>query len=170
MVKSPSMIEVPNWYVYRTKPRVELPVATLLMTLGVDVYLPLLMKNSHKSEPFFPGYIFVNLKGDPDYIRSRSAPGVQYVLLKGAEPTPIDELVVEGVRERVNKLNRRFSPHFSPEEYVKVVSGPFEGLDAIYDRELDSRGRCRVLLINAFGGKVAAELSTDELQFLTKKK
>jgi transcription antitermination factor NusG len=51
---------------------------------------------------------------------------------------------------------------FKQGEIVRVARGPFEGLNAMFDRALSPEGRVRVLL-ELMGRLVAADLDVEDL-------
>jgi transcriptional antiterminator RfaH len=137
----------PQWYVLKTKPRAERHAASILESRQIGVYLPLL-KRQRSFEPLFPGYLFLRMDCQTDdYLRSRSAPGVSYILNADGIPTPVPDDLIEAIRRRLGEENS-LSPaeRFKQGERVIVTSGPFRDIEAIFDRALTPHGRCQVLL------------------------
>jgi transcription antitermination factor NusG len=99
-------------------------------------------------EPLFPGYLFSRLALDSQsWIAARSAPGVSYFLGTRELPTPLPEALVAEIRTQVDARSRaRQLRVFHPGERVLIQSGPFAGLEAIFDGSLGAAGRVRVLL------------------------
>lgn len=140
-------IYLPQWYVLKTKPRAERHAASILESRQVHVYLPLL-KRQRSFEPLFPGYLFLKIDCQTDeYLRSRSAPGVSYILNADGVPIPVPEDLVEAIRRRLGEENS-LSPaeRFRQGERVIVTSGPFRDIEAVFDRALTPHGRCQVFL------------------------
>lgn len=157
------MIETPAWYVVRTKPHLERQVVHVLERNEVSSYLPLIEKEGSKPEPFFPGYVFVRVDRHDDYLKSRSAPGVSYFLLKESPPTPVNDEVVEEVVERIKRINVGRALMFSLRERVRNNSGLPLGLDGAFDLTKTARHRSLAFLVATFGPLATAELSTREL-------
>ena len=143
------------WYVARTKPRAERQAAAVLEQRGLEVYFPLLAAHTGRSlpekrEPLFPGYMFTHLDADtPDWLMARSAPGIAYFLGFGAlgVPASVPDGLVEEIRARIARQEyRRREPSFHHGDRVVISSGPFEGLDAVFDATLSPAGRSRVLV------------------------
>jgi transcriptional antiterminator RfaH len=135
------------WYVAKTKPRAERQVQSVLNGRGIGTYLPWLRRRQ-RSEPLFPGYIFLQLDRRSDgFLRSRAAPGISYILCADREPIVVVEDLIEEIRRRVDIENQlRPAERFKPGEKVVVRSGPFRDLEAVFDRALTPQGRCMVFL------------------------
>ncbi|MBI4320353.1 MAG: hypothetical protein HY675_17830 [Chloroflexi bacterium] len=136
----------PQWYVAKTKPRAERQVASVLDGRQINVYLPLLKRRA--LEPLFPGYLFLRIDCKTnEYLRSRSAPGVSYILNNEGAPIPLPEDLIDGIKHRLDKENSLGpAARFAPGDRVMVTSGPFRDVEAIFHRALTSQGRCLVLL------------------------
>ncbi|MBI2952730.1 MAG: hypothetical protein HYY30_00315 [Chloroflexi bacterium] len=135
-----------RWYVLKTKPHAERQTANVLDARRIIVYLPLLKRRV--VEPLFPGYLFLKIDCESDeYLRSRSAPGVSYILSGDGAPLPVESRLIEEIRQRLALENtKRPAARFTPGDRVVVTSGVFRGVEAIFDRALTPRGRCLVLL------------------------
>jgi transcriptional antiterminator RfaH len=143
------------WYVAKTKPRVERQAAAVLEQRGLESYFPLIAQQTRRSlpeklEPLFPGYLFARLDVEtPDWLMARSAPGIAYFLGSGhlELPTTVPDGLVDEIRARVTRHDyRRREPSFHHGDRVVINSGPFEGLDAVFDATLSPAGRSRVLV------------------------
>lgn len=150
-------VEEPSrWYVVRTKPRAEAFAAANLRSKRIEVFLPHLARHftapvgdvSRALEPLFPGYLFARLSLSRQYHAAAWTPGVARFLSLGESlPTPVDDGVVETLRERAGSdqivrprpLMRRGDP-------VEIRKGPFAGLLAIIDRPCSGAGRIQILL------------------------
>jgi transcriptional antiterminator RfaH len=120
---------------------------------------------SRARRPFFPGYLFV--RADLKQIGLSTiqwAPGVSKILSYGQTPVPIPERIVEGIRDRVVQYGgsgpaQRFC-HGQP---VRIVAGPFEGYEGMFDTQLNGAMRARVLV--AFVHRLTAvELDARQLE------
>ncbi len=156
-----------EWYVVKTKPRAEQQVSALLEMRGVGRYLPLVRghRNRQKPEPLFPGYLFCRLEiPSVQWVEARSLPGIAYVLSADGRPLPVAGELVETIRERVDLEN--CSPGRSPfesGERVLIVRGPFQGLEAAFDRRLSPSGRSRVF-VTLLSRLVPVEIHESELR------
>jgi transcriptional antiterminator RfaH len=140
------------WYVAKTRPGKERMVETYLAkNWGVEVFLPIIRHPAGRKagwEPFFPTYLFCFV--DPqsaDWPAIRWAPGLSYFLGAGQELVPVSDELIAHLKQRVFWWNEgRYAPRFAPGERVAVTSGPFSGLEAIFQRYIPARQRCQVLL------------------------
>ncbi len=151
-----------QWFVLKTKPHAERQVAHVLDAREIMVYLPMLKRRV--LEPLFPGYLFLKIDlRTNEYLRSRSAPGVGYILSAEGAPIPVMEGLVAEIRRRVERENALGpSARFLPGDKVKVTSGPFRDVEAIFDRSLTPQGRCLVLL-QILGRLTRVQVSADHL-------
>jgi transcription antitermination factor NusG len=96
----------------------------------------------------FPGYLFARIVAPAEELpRVRSAPGVSYVLPRAAPPAMLSDAVVEALRARANQINDPCAEaSFKPGDRVRVISGPFRWVEALFERRLSARGRIRLLL------------------------
>ncbi len=154
-----------RWYVVKTRPNAERLVQYILTTRRIAVYMPML-KRRRLAEPLFPGYLFLKIDCRTDeYCRSRSAPGVSYILSAEGKPIPVEDELVEEIKRRVNWHSDAHATHdLAPGDRVAVAAGPFRDVEAIFDREISPRGRCLVLL-NILGRMTRVEV---DAQYLVK--
>ena len=90
-------------------------------------------------------------------------PGVRRVVSAAGQPVPVPDEVVAHIRHRLaTMVEEQPTAPFRHGEIVHVTNGPFEGLNAMFDRALSPQGRVRVLL-ELMGRLVAAELDLEDL-------
>jgi transcription antitermination factor NusG len=94
---------------------------------------------------------------------ARWAPGISYFLNHDGKPTPLPEVLVQVLKQRVREWNNA-GHHRCLQEGCRVVvlSGPFSGLEGIFQRYVPSRERCQILL-DAVGRLGAVELPVWEV-------
>jgi len=147
------------WYAVFCKPRAEVVAERNLTNQGYDVYLPRLSVRRRlaggwvdRAEPLFPRYIFVRPRDARQSLAPvRSTLGVSDLVRVGGQPALLAQSVItqlrscegtEGLRPGLDAFKRG--------ERVKVIDGPFAGLEAVFDMEL---GRHRALVLLDFLGK-----------------
>lgn len=140
------------WYVVATKPRQERVAKENLERQGFTTYLPTMTQNKrrrgawvHVTEPLFPSYLFVLLamgKDDPAPIRSTT--GCIGLVRFGAALTPLPAAFIENL-EALARVNTQSQALFKSGDKVKLITGPFAGLEAVYDMA-KGEDRARVLL------------------------
>ncbi len=139
-----------SWAVLKVQPRQELLAAEAVRARGVESYVPLLRprRSTDRAAPLFPGYLFARIAPlSDDLLRIRSAPGVAYVLPRGAPPTLFPDAVLDEIRHRLAAPAYPSARQpFQTGDRVTVVSGPFRWLDAVFDRHMNAAGRVRILL------------------------
>lgn len=143
-----------HWYAVKAKPRQEQLASTVLADRGLEVYLPEIptphrpTRPADRIEPLFPGYLFARLRLEsPEWVASRSAPGVAYFVGINGVPSALPDGLVDAIRVRAEAWQRQgWRPPFESGDRVVIDGGPFSGLDAIFDRTVSPSGRVRVLL------------------------
>lgn len=149
-----------RWYVVQTRPRQEQRAELNLRNQHYATYAPCWRvekvyrsKRVERSEPLFPGYLFVRLHPSVDDFRPiRSTRGVLRLVGFGGEPTPIEDTVIECIRQRVGGGTGPAA--LAAGERVEILSGPFRGLEAVF-HSFDGQERA-VLLLNMMQQQVRA--------------
>lgn len=154
-----------SWLLVATKPRGEFVARRHLERQGFEVCLPQISSRKRKqgtcqqvTEPMFPGYLFVGvILGAHDIAPIRSTVGCLQVVRFGGQLVPLATSVMRTLLSYAQaSLNE--TKTFRAGERLRVESGPFEGLEAVFDK---SCGQDRVqVLVSVLGGvrpvKVAA--------------
>jgi len=158
-----------QWFALYTKPHKEYLVRDILQRRGVEAYLPeVRVANPRRGRrtwrPFFPQYLFARF--DPwsgEAVRVQWTPGLRRVVSAGGQPVPVPDGVVSHIRHRLERMVvvQPEGP-FKKGDRVRILRGPFEGLDAVFDRRLTPEGRVRVFL-ELMSRWVAAELDLGDL-------
>ena len=162
-----------QWYALRSKPKKELTAAAMLSRASIQTYVPLAPVYSPWSRqpgatPFFPGYLFGQLDPSAGEIQmARYTSGVLDVVGYGGEPWPVPDELIESIRQRIERLHaRKGAPDFNRGDKVVIQSGPFRGVEAVFDSHLSAGGRVKVL-ISLLRRLCPAELQIGQLR-LTK--
>ncbi len=135
-------------------------------------YAPkVLMSRRHGSrrwqalESLFPGYLFARFVPQPPLLhRIRRTPGVTRLLWDNESLVPVDDHVVQFIRQR--EEGRGFiepPPVIQAGARVRFDSGPFAMLEGIVARSAPRRDRVRVLL-SLMGAPVSVEVDADTLE------
>jgi transcriptional antiterminator RfaH len=158
--------QVRHWYVVYVKPNREERARFHLQRKGLDTFFPQLKlsygrRNRRQIVPLFPNYLFAHLRVPDDYNMVRWSPGVNHLVGCNGTPTPLDDTVVEFLRQRSNPdgiLPARINLIVG--SGVRIVSGPFEGLVGIIENPPDARGRVKVLM-QLLSRQVRVEIPVD---------
>lgn len=158
-----------HWVAFYTKPHKEYAVRDFLAERKIEVYLPEVRTRTRRAgrrgmRPFFPHYLFARLDlEDGAMAQVRWIPGLRRIVSFGDKPAPVPDEVVAHIRHRLAAMKEAEpAGPFNKGDAVRVLRGPFEGLDAIFDRHLSPEGRVRILL-DIMGRLVATELDVDDL-------
>jgi len=139
-----------GWYIAKVKPQKEGSLTSFLGQWGIEVFYPkiVLPGQSGVRKALFPNYVFCRL--DPEsgvWPVARWAPGMSYFLNHDGQPTPLPDMMVQGLKQRVEDWNQPGGKRCLQEgSRVVILSGPFSGLEGIFQRYVPSRERCQILL------------------------
>lgn len=157
------------WYVLRTHSKKETQVSRYLRQYDLETYLPLKVVGVHSGapvqEPFFPTYLFFQLSDTSSlWPLVRWAPGAKHVVSFDSVPASVPPSLIEEIRNRLGSPRSIASdPVFKRGDRVRVVSGPFSGLDAIFDDHI-SGARRACILIDMLGRLVRTQVTIDHLR------
>ena len=143
------------WYVVATKPRQEAVAHEHLSSQGYKAFLPQLRLKKRRrgkwqevTEPTFPGYVFVALElGVDDMGPIRSTQGCRELVRFGQKPAVVPNNVIQALHQsnQPQASGGAATDPFSPGDVVTIESGPFQGLEAVYDMA-KGEDRAQVLL------------------------
>ncbi len=144
-----------SWYCMRSKPNKEEFLYSQLLANAIETFYPRLRvkpvnPRSSKIRPYFPGYLFVNV--DLEKIGANTLqwmPGALELVHYGNEPAPVQNELVNAIRNRVEALNAagaNWLAGLKAGDPVRVEAGPFAGYEAIFDVRLPGSERVRVFL------------------------
>jgi transcriptional antiterminator RfaH len=150
-----------RWYLVRTKPNAETTALRNLERQRYETYLPRLSQSlpwrgqwRDRVVPLFPGYLFLGLdEGRQALAPVHSTVGVAGVVRFGASYALVPEAVLRDLRARANPatgLHRLALPaRLAPGTPVRIVAGPFDGLEGVFQREAgDERA---IVLLSVLG-------------------
>jgi transcriptional antiterminator RfaH len=153
-----------DWYLVRTKPGKERWVSDQLSAIVPEVFLPMLEartprwgKMAWSVTPLFPCYVFARFDVRARYFDVKYMAGVQGIVSAGYDPLAVPTAIVEEIQRRGANGIVKIEPRaFDSGDRVRVVDGPFRGLDAIFERYLSGAERVAILLntIEAKGFRV----------------
>ena len=148
-----------TWLLLQTKPREEQRASEHLQNIGATTFLPTIQvekitrgKRNTKTEPLFPGYIFVQNpdaqeQGALTYTTIRSTRGVSKIVKFGTDYTLLPETLITQIKGLTptgsDPYLRSTAPN--PGDKIQITSGPFSGLEAIYQQS-DGQLRSMVLI------------------------
>lgn len=157
-----------RWYVVQARSRQAARADANLRRQGFTTYLPrwrvekvYRSKRVQRVEPLLPSYLFIHLCPNVDDWRPiRSTRGVLRLVSFGGEPAPVDDEVVDEIRQRVGDASVR--PALASGERVEITQGAFRGLEAIF-HAFDGEERA-ILFLNMLEQQVRATLPLDSIR------
>lgn len=157
-----------NWYLIHVKARQEETAEMNLQHFGVETFCPYVKQikaNRCKTQaegkgPLFPGYLFVRVDMSTEFRKVTYAHGVLRVVKFGSAPALIAEEIIHTIRAREDNGLVVLSPSSSlkPGQAVLIDKGPFNGLEAIFEQELNGTNRVALLMKTvAYQGRVVID-------------
>lgn len=151
-----------RWYVVFCKPLQEAIAEENLLRQGFGVYLPRIQTRQRRRgqwvdavEVLFPRYIFIRL--DPlrrSIAPVRSTRGVVGLVRFGGQPAVVPDLVLDALfksEDAASGLHQNNLAPFREGEPVKMVDGPFSGMEGVFTQ---TDGAKRVIVLLALLGKM----------------
>ncbi|MDG1733832.1 MAG: transcription/translation regulatory transformer protein RfaH [Thalassotalea sp.] len=133
-----------QWFVLTSKPREEQRAFDNLTSQGYEAFLPKIAKvkklkgiKAVSSEPLFPNYLFILLdKQVANFNAIRSTRGVGSFVRFGMNQATIDDSIIMSIKQSLNTGEQEKTLdellNYSQGEKVEITTGPFKGLQAIY--------------------------------------
>jgi transcription antitermination factor NusG len=163
----------PHWFACYTRGRAEKQVERQLQRRGIESFLPLIPRKRQWKDrlklvdwPLFPSYVFGRFALS-DLHAVLTTPGVATVVRTRGYPTPVLETELENVRlfaARLSESGQEAGPPvaFERGQPVRVVSGPFQGVEGVV---VEQRNRRRVLVgLHAIGQGLEINVKTELLE------
>lgn len=143
-----------EWYALSTKPRQEQQAASSLEILGVETFCPRLLRRKivrrkwrDVLSPLFSGYIFARFDVAASYRAVSYARGIRKIVTFGQTPVPVGPDIIAGIKARMVDGYVTVAPAgLAPGQRVRIQTGPLEGLEAIFEREMSDHQRVVLLL------------------------
>lgn len=143
-----------NWYAIYTKSGCEGRIAARLGGSGFKVLSPMFRtrrlyrrKLQDVVSPLFPCYIFAELEMPSHYRLIKYTRGVRQIVGTEHAPTAVPDTIIDSIMSRMdNGIITLNEQAFSPGESVIIKGGPFEGFEAIFERDLSGSERVGILL------------------------
>jgi transcription antitermination factor NusG len=140
----------PHWYAIHTSAKHERKVAAELGRRSVESFLPLYSsvrrwkdRRVRLQMPLFPGYLFVHLALN-DRVRVLQVPGVAKLVSFGGLPVALPDEQLEALRAGLRgQLRAEPHPFLTVGRRIRVLRGPFEGIEGILERK---KGVLRVVV------------------------
>ncbi len=124
-------------------------------------------KTKETMKNLYPGYLFVEMKmTDESWYVVRNTPGVTGFIGSsggGAKPFPVDQQEIEAIMRRINHKDATINVDFALGDTVKVLSGPFVGMEGVVEVMNDQTKTATVLII-LFGRETPTDIAYNILE------
>lgn len=124
-------------------------------------------KKVEKMRNLFPGYVFVEMKmTDEAWYVVRNTPGVTGFIGSsggGAKPFPVSQDEMESILRRMGQSDKKVSVDFQVGDKVKILSGPFSGMEGTINTMNDQTQTANVLTM-LFGRETPTDINYNDLE------
>lgn len=127
-------------------------------------------KNGKKVEKvfnLFPGYLFVEMNmTDEAWYVVRNTPGVTGFIGSsggGAKPFPVAEEEMQGILRKLGIRQAHVQIDFAVGDRVKILTGPFSGVEGTVEK-LDDEQQIATVLTILFGRETPTEINYQDLE------
>ena len=171
-----------EWYVVNTyaghENRVKDNLEKRLETMGISENLfrivvaeetQIEVKNEKSKEVvknIFPGYLFVEMiMTDEAWYVVRNTPGVTGFIGSsggGAKPFPVKQDEMEKILRRIGQSDKSIEVDFTVGDTVKILSGPFSGMEGKVE-SMNDQGQVATVLIILFGRETPTDINYVDL-------
>lgn len=172
-----------EWYVVNTyaghENRVKENLLRRVETMGLEENLFRILvaeeeeiefKNGKKVEKMrnlFPGYLFVEMiMTDEAWYIVRNTPGVTGFIGSsggGAKPFPVSEVEINSILQRMGMSDTKVVIDFNVGDRVRILNGPFSGIEGTVDA-LNDDSQSAIVLTILFGRETPTEIAYIDLQ------
>ena len=138
-----------QWHVIYTRPKFEKRIAKRLDELKIEYFLPLKMeqrqwhdRKKNLEMPVLPNYVFVHCEL-ADMLKVYTISGFVRFISTSGKPDVISQVQMERIKTVLLSDHEMATEDFALGEAVKIISGPFQGLEGI---TTGHKGNCRVMV------------------------
>ena len=123
-------------------------------------------KSKEVVKNIFPGYLFVEMiMTDEAWYVVRNTPGVTGFIGSsggGAKPFPVKQEEIDKILRRIGQSDKTVEVDFTVGDSVKILSGPFSGMEGTVDSMNDQTQVATVLII-LFGRETPTDINYVDL-------
>ncbi|HSE17868.1 MAG TPA: transcription termination/antitermination NusG family protein [Pyrinomonadaceae bacterium] len=148
--------ESPQWYVLHTHLKQEERANENLRSWGVETlhaklrtrrYNEFTGATTYITQPLFPRYLFARFNAREQLPKIQFTRGVHYVVCFGESPAPVDQVIIDIVRDRIDENGFvKEDDELKLGDKVVVSAGPLRNLMGIFERAVKGSDRITILL------------------------
>lgn len=160
-----------NWIVVQTKSNNESKARVNLIRQGYEVFYPKIKKSKYTFskvkkyiKPLFPGYIFVNLRKNQNWISINSTFGVKGILKFGEKIYILSNDVLKNIKLKCNNEEICNLTMFKKGDNVRIVNEKFTNLNAIFSEYIDEKRS--FVLIDLLMTKIKTKVLNENIEAL----
>lgn len=124
-------------------------------------------KKVEKMRNLFPGYLFVEMiMTDEAWYVVRNTPGVTGFIGSsggGAKPFPVSPEEIESILRRLGLSDKKLIVDFGVGDTVRILSGPFTGIEGTVD-SMNNDAQTAMVLTILFGRETPTEISYADIE------
>jgi transcriptional antiterminator RfaH len=145
------------WYLVQTHPRQEDRAKSNLKSFGIEALAPMFRDRRRNfytgdvtlhAKPLFPSYIFAKFIANDLYQKVRYTRGIRRLVSFGGYPAVVDEEIIAMIQSRISEDGfARIDEYLKPGDKIMIKDGPLRTFAGIFEREMHSADRVRVLLL-----------------------
>ena len=158
------------WWVVKTKPQQEFKAEMNLIQQGYTTFCPIFNKELKrgnqfivKPQPLFAGYLFIQAN---DFAQKkiyliRSTKGINSLLKVNETPLYVPHEIIHHLLLNQTQNHSHVTPHFTAGCSVKIISGIYNGIEAIY--QMDNGANRSIVLLSLIQKQTNLNLRKQDL-------
>jgi len=159
------------WWVVKTKPQQEFKAEKHLNQQGFITFCPIFNKElklgnqfTVKLQPLFKGYLFIlaNDFAQKNVNLIRSTRGINSMLKINETPLFVLPEIIHHLQLNQTQNQSLITPHFTAGSSVKIISGIYKGIEAIY--QMDNGADRAIILLSLIQKQTELNLRKQDLQ------
>lgn len=168
-----------RWYAIHTHAKQEQRAESNLLAWNVEAFTPRCLGRRRQQfrpqpsffvKPLFPGYIFARFNAHAMLHKVRFTRGVRAVISVGDEPAPIEDVMIDIIRSKMDKDGLvRLEDNLREGDEVMVHGGHFSGFVGVFERRLKDAERVMILL-KTINSQVRVIVAADDITKFTEKR
>ena len=159
------------WYAIHAKPRQEAVALLSLQREKIETFFPKLRRKrtirrvrKWVTGPLFPGYFFARFDVALAGRLVRYADGVINVVSFGGKPALVDPTIIAALKEYATADVVTIQPTgLRQGDPVEIQTGPFRGLQGVFEHEMSDRDRV-VILLEVLAKSTRVQISREQLE------